>query len=91
MLGKHVVFGRVIRGYDVVEKIAALPVDNKDRPLAPIVISNCGELELRKPPGSCSRRCCTRPVNFTFTLQLKQNRNENPAPVGAIALAPLPR
>ncbi|KAG5637965.1 hypothetical protein H0H81_002409 [Sphagnurus paluster] len=49
--GKHVVFGRVIRGYEVVQKIASLPVDAKDRPLTPIVISNCGELELRKAAG----------------------------------------
>ncbi|KAF8134844.1 cyclophilin-like domain-containing protein [Boletus edulis] len=48
--GKHVVFGKVIRGYeDVVESLAQVPVDAKDRPQLPIVISNCGELELRKP------------------------------------------
>ncbi|KAN0093104.1 Cyclophilin-like domain containing protein [Tylopilus felleus] len=48
--GKHVVFGKVIRGYEeVVKKLAQVPVDAKDRPQIPIVISNCGELELRKP------------------------------------------
>ncbi|KAJ7116306.1 cyclophilin-like domain-containing protein [Mycena epipterygia] len=47
--GKHVVFGRVIRGYDeVVEKLADVPVDEKSRPLSIVRISNCGELELRK-------------------------------------------
>ncbi|KAG0708116.1 cyclophilin-like domain-containing protein [Suillus ampliporus] len=47
--GKHVVFGRVIRGYDeVVKKFAAVPVDEKDRPQHPIVIVNCGELELKR-------------------------------------------
>lgn len=46
--GKHVVFGRVIRGYaEVVEKIANVPVDEKDRPNVPVAISNCGELMLR--------------------------------------------
>ncbi|KAH7873310.1 cyclophilin-like domain-containing protein [Lentinula edodes] len=50
--GKHVVFGRVLRGYDeVVQKIAEVPVDGKDRPLSPVVIHNCGELELKKPPA----------------------------------------
>lgn len=49
--GKHVVFGRVIRGYeDVIPKIVDVPTDEKDRPKVPIVISNCGELELRKKP-----------------------------------------
>ena len=45
--GKHVVFGRVIRGYEVVERIADVPTDEKDRPRAPVVISNSGELMLR--------------------------------------------
>ncbi|KAJ7352531.1 cyclophilin-like domain-containing protein [Mycena albidolilacea] len=47
--GKHVVFGKVIRGYDeVVAKLGAVPVDEKSRPLSTVLISNCGELELRK-------------------------------------------
>lgn len=46
--GKHVVFGRVIRGYhEVVEKITDVPVDEKDRPQVPVIIHNCGELVLR--------------------------------------------
>lgn len=45
------VFGRVIRGYeDVIPKIVDISTDEKDRPKVPIVISNCGELELRKKP-----------------------------------------
>jgi len=47
--GKHVVFGKVIKGYDdVVKRISEVPVDAKDRPKVPVAISNCGELELRK-------------------------------------------
>ncbi|KAI0706746.1 cyclophilin-like domain-containing protein [Cerioporus squamosus] len=45
--GKHVVFGRVIRGYEVAERIAEVPTDEKDRPRAPVVIANSGELMLR--------------------------------------------
>ncbi|CAL1715720.1 unnamed protein product [Somion occarium] len=48
--GKHVVFGRVIRGYDVFQKIAEVPTDEKDRPAVPVVIANCGELVLRAKP-----------------------------------------
>ncbi|KAI9570662.1 cyclophilin-like domain-containing protein [Boletus coccyginus] len=56
--GKHVVFGKVIRGYEaVVKRLAQVPVDAGDRPQTPIVISNCGELELRKPkPAEQTRR-----------------------------------
>lgn len=51
-VGKHVVFGKVIRGYDdVVKRVAQVPVDDKDRPLSPVLVSSCGELELRKPSG----------------------------------------
>lgn len=47
LTGKHVVFGRVIRGFDVVQQIAAVPVDAKSRPLTTVMITNCGELQLR--------------------------------------------
>jgi len=46
--GKHVVFGRVVSGYKIVEKIENVQTDEKDCPIVPVVISNCGELELRK-------------------------------------------
>lgn len=46
--GKHVVFGRVVRGYDeVVRKIAEVSVDEKSRPAVPVTVDNCGELVLR--------------------------------------------
>jgi hypothetical protein len=51
--GVHVVFGKVIKGYeDVVKKLAQVPVDAKDRPQTPIIITNCGELELKKPKSA---------------------------------------
>ncbi|KAK3831069.1 MAG: peptidyl-prolyl cis-trans isomerase cyp11 [Linnemannia gamsii] len=49
--GKHVVFGRVVKGYDVVEKVENTATDERnDRPLSIVMIANCGELELRIPP-----------------------------------------
>ncbi|GJE85668.1 cyclophilin-like domain-containing protein [Phanerochaete sordida] len=54
--GKHVVFGRVVRGYEVVQKIAELPVDEKDRPQVPVTVANCGELVLRKQVSEEPRR-----------------------------------
>ncbi|KFH65010.1 peptidyl-prolyl isomerase D (cyclophilin D) [Podila verticillata NRRL 6337] len=49
--GKHVVFGRVVKGYDVIENVENTPTDERnDRPLSIAMISNCGELELKIPP-----------------------------------------
>jgi len=37
--GQHTIFGRVIEGYDVVEKISKVPVDNNSKPLNKVVIN----------------------------------------------------
>lgn len=44
---KHVVFGEVIRGSDIVDAIENQEVDAKHRPLSDVRISNCGELVLQ--------------------------------------------
>jgi peptidyl-prolyl cis-trans isomerase A (cyclophilin A) len=36
--GRHAVFGEVVEGFDVVQKIASTPVDAHDRPKTPVVI-----------------------------------------------------
>ena len=36
--GKHPVFGKVIEGYDVVEKIANVQTDSGDKPLEDVII-----------------------------------------------------
>jgi peptidyl-prolyl isomerase G (cyclophilin G) len=42
--GKHVVFGQIIYGMDVVRNIAKTPVDSSNRPKLPVVITDCGEV-----------------------------------------------
>ncbi len=39
-----VVFGRVLEGYDIVDKVQKLPVDRAGRPDKPVVIAACGLL-----------------------------------------------
>lgn len=64
--GKHVVFGRVLKGYDTIAAVADVPTDEKDRPLQPVVIVNCGEL-VRKaaPPQEQPERSRKRSVSVS--------------------------
>ena len=36
---RHTIFGEVVEGYDVVEKISHVKTDGNDRPAEPVVIS----------------------------------------------------
>lgn len=42
--GKHVVFGRVIQGMDVVSGIEMTRTDAGDRPMSPVTVGGCGAL-----------------------------------------------
>jgi cyclophilin family peptidyl-prolyl cis-trans isomerase len=39
-----VVFGKVIEGMDIVYAIEKTPTDGSDRPLTPVVVADCGQL-----------------------------------------------
>ncbi|KAL7418659.1 hypothetical protein Q5752_006342 [Cryptotrichosporon argae] len=54
LTGKHVVFGRVVAGMQHVKTIGALATDSRDRPLSPVVVAHCGELEYRAPARPAS-------------------------------------
>jgi peptidyl-prolyl cis-trans isomerase B (cyclophilin B) len=43
--GKHVVFGEVLEGYDIVEKIEDVPKGG-DKPVKTVKIAKSGELEV---------------------------------------------
>ncbi|CAA9962246.1 Peptidyl-prolyl cis-trans isomerase B [Pyrenophora teres f. teres] len=44
--GRHVVFGEVLEGYDIVEKIENVPKGAGDKPNKPVKIAKSGELEV---------------------------------------------
>ena len=44
--GKHVVFGEVLEGYDVVEKIENCPKAAGDKPQKTVKVAKSGELEV---------------------------------------------
>ena len=43
--GKHVVFGRVVEGMELIYEIEQCETGDGDRPLDPIIVAKCGELE----------------------------------------------
>ncbi|XP_018425928.1 PREDICTED: peptidyl-prolyl cis-trans isomerase B [Nanorana parkeri] len=49
--GKHVVFGKVIEGEDVVRKIESTKTDSRDKPLKDVILVDCGIIEVEKPFG----------------------------------------
>jgi peptidyl-prolyl cis-trans isomerase A (cyclophilin A) len=43
----HTIFGEVVRGQDVVERISRVPRDRSDRPTTPVMISTVKIVEVR--------------------------------------------
>jgi peptidyl-prolyl isomerase G (cyclophilin G) len=43
--GKHVVFGQVISGIEVIRAIAKVPTDLYEHPRIPVYIFDCGQLD----------------------------------------------
>ena len=43
---RHVVFGQVLEGLDVVKLIESLETDENERPIKDVIISDCGELPM---------------------------------------------
>ncbi|XP_056639096.1 peptidyl-prolyl cis-trans isomerase 5 [Diorhabda sublineata] len=49
--GRHVVFGKVIKGMNVVRRIEATETDSRDKPRKDVVIADCGAETIDEPFG----------------------------------------
>lgn len=47
--GRHVVFGKLIEGEDVLDKLERLTVNPNDRPTSPTKIVDCGSIDVDQP------------------------------------------
>ena len=76
--GQHTIFGRVVKGTEMVERISQVEVDDTDRPIPDneVVIIMCGELQSRHPVRSSSRNF-TSPERVTERSREKDRRPED--------------
>ncbi|XP_050504230.1 peptidyl-prolyl cis-trans isomerase 5 [Diabrotica virgifera virgifera] len=47
--GRHVVFGKILKGMDVIKKIEATETDSRDKPKQDVVIADCGAVDVDEP------------------------------------------
>ena len=47
--GRHVVFGKVLEGMDIVNKVEKVNTDSRDKPKKDVIIEDSGTLELDTP------------------------------------------
>lgn len=47
--GRHVVFGKVIEGEDVLDKLEAIKTASNDRPTDDVTITDCGTIDVDEP------------------------------------------
>jgi cyclophilin family peptidyl-prolyl cis-trans isomerase len=43
--GRHVVFGEVVKGFEIVQAIEEARTDGRDKPLINVFIDSCGEVK----------------------------------------------
>ncbi|PVF95912.1 hypothetical protein CPB86DRAFT_787592 [Serendipita vermifera] len=74
--GKHVVFGKVVRGMEVVKAIEAVQTDAKDVPLKKVELVNCGELEFRGAPTTTTQAAKSAPEKRSRSQSKSESGSE---------------
>lgn len=85
LAGKHVVMGRVVKGYDVIEGLSKLPVDEKDRPTQLVTISHCGELERKGEHLRRTKFVLPQNDNHACFLPVVPKKPRSPSPAASLS------
>jgi cyclophilin family peptidyl-prolyl cis-trans isomerase len=92
--GKHVVFGEVTKGTDVIDEIGQLPTDSKQMPQQSVIISDCGEIRngvdiraSQKSSAGCANTETTRPFGSVFGGASTLSSGSAPLSFGALSSA----
>jgi len=65
-----ITYQSVYTGFDVILQISEMQVDEKARPLVPVVIEHCGELVLQKPAAKAKAPVTSGQQPILNTLKL---------------------
>jgi peptidyl-prolyl isomerase G (cyclophilin G) len=74
------VFGRVVAGMPHIHTIGKLQTDDKDKPISPVVITHCGELELRRPQANKPRSVSPPPRTSRISRERSRSRSRSASP-----------
>lgn len=75
--GKHTVFGRVEKGYEICQRIEGLRTNNQDKPLERVAIVNCGEIKREEPPKKVEQPK-REEVKKTSSSATEERKDERP-------------
>ncbi|KAI9759023.1 MAG: hypothetical protein M1835_000477 [Candelina submexicana] len=77
---RHTIFGHLVSGQYTLARLASLPVDKNDRPLTPVIISHCGELERRKKAPILETTTATKDTTSTSPNRGRKRRKRSDSP-----------
>lgn len=47
--GRHVVFGKLVEGHDVLDKVEGVSTSSRDKPTDDVVVDDCGSIDVETP------------------------------------------
>jgi peptidyl-prolyl isomerase G (cyclophilin G) len=77
---KHTIFGRLVAGEDTLARMAKVQVNGDDKPLEPVLIARCGELERKKKAPVASPEPASKDRGRKNRRGSSANASRSPSP-----------